>query len=53
MSFHTIVQARVRLHRSELAVPAIQRIFDRTMLEASRLRGVPFPYRGRRPRFFS
>ncbi len=36
MSFHTIAQARVRLHRSELAVPAIQpRFFDKAAASAA------------------
>ena len=36
MSFHTIVQARVRLHRSELAVPGIQpRFFDKAAASAA------------------
>ncbi len=36
MSFHTIVRARVRLHRSELAVPGIQpRFFDKAAASAA------------------
>ncbi len=36
MSFHTIARARVRLHRSELAVPAIQpRFFDKAAASAA------------------